>query len=406
MESNQPGYAHLLVNPDILRILLRYLLLFGLFSYIIMASLSWYMDWTNYGARRDGTEEKVAFVLNYREKLDLFFFGDSRTFCNIHPEMIDPILGSHSFNLGLFGFWFPSQYPFLHKLLPLLPTHATVVWSIGHQNFFSVSTCGDLHYPMTTAQLLDYFLWGAEPCEIGIRYWSSSSIKHFWDRSKWNYQRLSRLTEKKLLDRSTHPPMLPQHDHLDHNPTSDPLQTTFKDLAAPYRKQPGVEKIEYKAENGKIVSLTLLMRGGGYYRIEIEPESFRAGQRIFAKDNPQLSSEDPTHVIPNPLRMRLFEEILELFKHNGIRLIVNELEEAPFTYGAPQRRQQWQDFMDKKIRPIVERHHFPYVRLPLEQLNDADYFDFNHMNSQGIAKYTPMLANGLRAYLPPRKTVE
>ncbi|MBF0415490.1 MAG: hypothetical protein HQL79_06945 [Magnetococcales bacterium] len=406
MKTNPLGYVQLIVNPDILRILLRYGVSFGLFLYIIMASLSWHMDWTNYGARRNGTEEKVEHVLKHREKLDLYFIGDSRTYCNIHPEFIDPILGSHSYNLAFFGFWFPSQYPYLQTILPLLPKQSTVVWSIGHQNFFSVSTCGDLHYPMTTAQLFDYFLWGAKLCEIGTRYWRSSRVKHFWDRSKWNYQRLSRFTEKKLLDWSTHPPILSQHDRPNHNPTSDPLQTAFKVLAAPYRKHPGVEKIEYKAEHGKIVSLTLLMQGGGYYRIEIEPEFFRSEQRAFAKDNPQSSNEDPSHVLPNPLRMRLFEEILDLFTHHGIRLIVNELEEAPFTYGSPQRRQQWHDFMDKKIRPIVENHHFPYIRLPLEQLNDADYFDFNHMNSQGIAKYTPMLANGLRAYLPPRKTVE
>lgn len=406
MNMHSPRCAPLVVNRDILRLLFKYGVLFGLFLYAIMAGLSWHMNETNYGARTDGTEEKMAFLRQHAQELDLFFIGDSRTYCDIHPEIIDPILGTHSFNLAFFGFWFPSLYPLLQNIVPLLPTKSTVVWSIGHQNFFSVSPCDDLHYPMTSRQLFDYFQWDAKLCEIGMGYWKTSPVKHFWDRSKWNYQRLLRVADKNILAWSTPPRMRIEHDRLDHTPTFDPLQAAFNELAKPYRDQPGVKEVEYKTENGKIVSLTLIMRGGGYYRIEIEPETFRAAQRAYLKDNPQISNVDPTHIIPNPLRLRLFDEILDLFTRRGIRLIVNEVEEAPFTYGTTQRRQQWRDFMEQQIRPRVAIHNIPYLRLPLEQLSDADYFDFNHMNSQGILKYTPMLANALRVHLPPRKSEE
>jgi hypothetical protein len=51
------------------------------------------------------------------------------------------------------------------------------------------------------------------------------------------------------------------------------------------------------------------------------------------------------------------------------------------------------------VRPKVESRGFPYVTTDLERLQNDDYFDYNHLNSNGIEKYAPMLAAALRPLL-------
>ena len=87
-----------------------------------------------------------------------------------------------------------------------------------------------------------------------------------------------------------------------------------------------------------------------------------------------------------------FIAILEIFAASKVRLVVNELEEAPFMYGHPLVREKHRSMMRERVQPEIERRGFAYIRADLDQLSDDDYFDYNHMNSKGIEKYTPMLA--------------
>ena len=52
--------------------------------------------------------------------------------------------------------------------------------------------------------------------------------------------------------------------------------------------------------------------------------------------------------------------------------------------------------MDAIIRPIVTKYGFDYVHVDYSSFDDADFFDYNHFNSQGVAKYTPLLVQKLR----------
>jgi hypothetical protein len=90
-----------------------------------------------------------------------------------------------------------------------------------------------------------------------------------------------------------------------------------------------------------------------------------------------------------------FIEILDIFAAHNVRLIVNELEEAPFIYGNPLVREKFRTALREHVRLEVERRGFSYITTDLDQLSDEDYFDYNHMNSKGIAKYTPLLAHRL-----------
>ena len=69
------------------------------------------------------------------EKYDAVFLGDSKSFCAMHPEKIDKILGLKSYNLSHWSNWFPTQYALTNDLINILPDGFTVIWSIGHINF-------------------------------------------------------------------------------------------------------------------------------------------------------------------------------------------------------------------------------------------------------------------------------
>jgi hypothetical protein len=47
----------------------------------------------------------------------------------------------------------------------------------------------------------------------------------------------------------------------------------------------------------------------------------------------------------------------------------------------------------------VEGHGLRYVRADFNRYADSDYFDYNHLNSRGIEKYTSELAALLRPHM-------
>lgn len=79
--------------------------------------------------------QKLAYYKAHGDQFDTVFLGDSRTYCGLHPEQLDPLLGAHSYNLAHWSNWFPTQYAFLQDFLPHLRPGTTVVWSLGHVNF-------------------------------------------------------------------------------------------------------------------------------------------------------------------------------------------------------------------------------------------------------------------------------
>ena len=58
-------------------------------------------------------------------------------------------------------------------------------------------------------------------------------------------------------------------------------------------------------------------------------------------------------------------------------------------------RTKWRNMMRDLVQPEVERRGFTYIRTNLDAIADKDYFDWNHMNSKGVDKYTTMLAQRL-----------
>jgi hypothetical protein len=167
--------------------------------------------------------------------------------------------------------------------------------------------------------------------------------------------------------------------------------------------EPGVVQATATTDQGRITSIIRYYRRGGYYRTEIDANYFRMKQA--AMGHKRLSDSEAEIFRTSPparLEWQTFLAILDLFTEHGIRLVVNEFEEAGFVYGHPLVRSKWRSMMRDVVQPEVERRGFAYIRTNLDELSDDDYFDSNHMNSKGIQQYTPMLAEHLNELMARR----
>ena len=89
----------------------------------------------------EGSQTLRHRVMDYAanpDRYDLVFIGDSRTYCGIHPEYLDPLLGTRSVNIANFAHWFPTQFAMERDLGASLRGR-TVVWTVGHQNFTPIN---------------------------------------------------------------------------------------------------------------------------------------------------------------------------------------------------------------------------------------------------------------------------
>src|SRR5262249_28066201 len=104
---------------------------------------------------------RLAYYAKHAAEFNLVFFGDSRTFTDVHPHLVNAYLGTNSLNLEQFSNWFPTQRAFIGDFYKLVPSKTTVVWSVGRQNFFSAGIVNHV-YPVSLASALRYRLIGID----------------------------------------------------------------------------------------------------------------------------------------------------------------------------------------------------------------------------------------------------
>jgi hypothetical protein len=351
------------------------------------------VKWTKVGL--DGPlDHKLRYYQDHAHEYDVVFIGDSRTYCDIHPDLFDAYRGTHSVNLSRFAHWFPTQYPFVKDLIPQLAPGTSVVWAVGHQNFFPVEGETSDVYPISSGDMLSYLEWGFSWSRMFKNFAEFNPFFRLYvDRGK---------IRKKLLDLSDKPIWFFTGMRI---PSPIPkIQETIEALYLRLSNDPGVARVEVLTDRDRITSVVLYKRSGSYYRMELDYEYFRTKQtQLLLEMGGKLSDEAarawPMPAVPDESYWKLFVHMLEMFKRAGTRLIVVELEEAPFAYRNLFIREQYRTFMWRTVRPAVESYGFYYVRLPLDQLDDTDYFDFNHLNSRGIEKFTPLLSQALKPYI-------
>lgn len=341
---------------------------------------------------------RMAWYAPRAAEFDLVFLGDSRTYCGIHPEVIDPLLGTASINLSSFAHWFGSQYPQILDVARLAPPRAAVLWSVGHANFFGNN---GIHrkYPVSPALALDYLRWDVprEGLWDDVFYFTPG-LQPLALRGNWQRRYIAWLGRPLVLPR-----LAAQANAAGPLPVEPgrPLGADADAWLAYFRADDRVSSSMAVADGGRVNSVVAHMKRGGYYRVELDPGYFRRKQREHGAPQPGAASAGDTLPEPNPGYWRLFEESLAAFKAAGTRLIVNELEEAPYTYGDPANRARWRRFMRERVQARVEAAGFVYIRADLDRLDDAHYFDYNHLNSRGAHAYAALLAAALRPHLQP-----
>lgn len=327
--------------------------------------------------------EKIARFAREADRYDLVFVGDSRTYSDFDPEQIDPLLGTHSINLAYWAHWFPTQYASFQDLIPLLKPGTVVVWSIGHLNFRPVFPAVNFTYPLGVTNVGRFLFWGYRLDAIQDNVASSllDALPVHSDRDRLR----SSLTTH-LLDLGS-----PKTAG-----TSEPLENAaqYERLRLSLINDSTVDRVRPWIDGRTITSMEVIKVRGNYTRIELAPDYFRARQQELARSGQPLSA--PFEAAPE--YWNTFVGALDLFQEHHIRLVVNEVEEAPYKYNIGNNGAYYRDFM-KQVHRYVAARGIPYVRVAWEDFTDAEYFDFNHLNSQGIEHFTRMAAPLLRPEL-------
>jgi hypothetical protein len=342
--------------------------------------------------------ERLAWYREHAEDYNLVFIGDSRTYCGMHAELIDPLLKTSSLNLSSFANWFPTQLALAQDLAPLIPKGTTVVWSVGWQNFGGNAGIQRI-YPIGPGNALRYLAWGVPSTGMAdnLFYYNPAlyflTTRHLARQDFLDF--LARPFDSRRISdigRAQAAPLTPLLS------AAEPAkgESSARELAEEYRHLPGVNTVVTDRDGSKIISLTVYFQRGSSYRVELDHDFFRGKQKEYGA---ATASDLPTSEAPY---WRLFEEILAVFKANGVNLVVNEMDEAPFTYAhGPEQRRSFHGYMRDVVGRRVREAGFPYVSVDFEQLSDEDYFDFDHINSRGARKFIPMLADQLRPYVRP-----
>lgn len=330
---------------------------------------------------------KLRYYEEHRDEFELLLVGDSRTLCAAHPERLDPLLGLRSLNLAMWAHWLPTQYPFFLDLVPQLREDVRVVWFVGHQNLLSIEPING-QYPIPLAEAPLYLSLGFSWADLRPNLIEHSPLGAPL-RPLLGWTSALRASADSFATRTLYPRA---------SAAADPYAIRAQRLIEELQRDPATLKAAPVLHEGRVTSLAVQRRGGGYLRYELDPAFFRAKQ---AEPRPP---PPPGPLRADPGRLALFERILALCARAQVRLIVCEIEEAPHVYGSPEVRERYRRFMRERIQPLVEARGFAYARPDWDPLSDAHYFDYNHLNHEGVERASPLIASALAPHLDePRR---
>lgn len=342
--------------------------------------------------------QKLNSYVESSEQYDLLFVGDSRTYCGLDPQEIDPQLGTRSLNLANFAHWLPTQHPAFERLIPIIPEDTTVVWSIGSNSFHPAGDCRIQNtYPVGIRNIPRYAQWGYSLSELwpNIAYFSTrdwparilGKVTSFQARTLWNSEDAS-LNRDAMLDANL--PEKPRWRELYHQLSNDPAIASIEVLR--------------DVETGTVTSLAIITERGAYRRYEVVPEYFRDRQTELAEKLQLQSAADNGKVFADEHYWKTFLAILDLFREHNVTLIVNQIPEAPFVYSSSSRAVAYRNFLDGPVRECVLEYGFQWNVADTADFGDEDFFDYNHLNHHGIGKYARSMADSLRPRLSELRT--
>lgn len=349
---------------------------------------------------------KSSAYLSQAHKYRVLFAGDSRTFTDIQPRTIDPVIGRRSFNLASFGLWMPVQYLEFQEVLPRVPSNTVIVWSLSHSNFVPI---GDRwwipgQYKFGALDAAE-FLWDGYPVRRVMREFEESPYSPVDLAVRLRKQVMSSMDEV----------VWPAKKSNARRRTSSPWQASLL-LTAESRAEANEAKAQKILEelhrerrltmaarvrkDGVVTSVETVGQDGGYDRVVIDRELIRAMQgQLF----PRKSREGGACAfVPSDVYLRTFEKILGLIDKYHLKVIVNYIEDAPGSWDSDTQRRCAKQFMLDKIVPILSRHGIEYISPDLYPAIDYSndwYFDESHLVTEGATIYSKLLAQELAKVL-------
>jgi hypothetical protein len=341
-------------------------------------------------------ESRVQYYLSNPNRYTTVFLGDSRSYCGMHPELIEKYVPEmRGINLASFSNWFATQLSEVRDIAAAIPAGTIVVWSVGHQNF-RASNAIQRVYPLSMADSLRILGWNGGRPPNGLL---DNVFYYHWPlylpvALQEARARLQHAVNAPLANWAVTPAMAESRADVK-PPASDAHADDLREAAL---RETDVVAAAVTEDGGRPTSIIRYYRRGGYDRTELDPAFFRKKQSEFTQ---KFYLDGTAQGVPPPdaLYLAMFRAILDQFASRKIKLVVNELEEAPFMYADRATREGFRQFMRVWVEPEVERRGFVYVRTNLDALNDDDYFDWDHFNSKGIAKYTPMIADIIKSQI-------
>ncbi len=354
------------------------------FVVVAAVNLSAFNFWQARERGRLSLLSKRDFYLTAPENYGIVFFGDSRTFCAFHPDLLEPDLGTPGYNLSFWANWMPTQYASISDIAPTIPPGTVFVWSLGHVNF----TAGEIRpvYPLGWPRLFEFQSAGFTFDELRENLFAYTPV--MW---AFGYRDLAMHALEFQLDQ----PVLSATKQK--AKPADGSKALLDTLVKRVGGAGAVSKTEVYRDGADLASVALYKTNGAYLRVETKPEFYRGLQQETVEAH---RSAGPVPAFePDPRYWALFLKSLDVLQQNGVRVVLNEIEEAPHNYPSIAARDAARKFMGEMVRAEAERRGIPYVRADFDRLNDAHYFDFNHLNEIGVGAYTNMVAPLLKPHV-------
>jgi hypothetical protein len=348
---------------------------------------------------------KVVSYLAGRNQYRLVFAGDSRTFTDIQPRVIDSVLRRRSYNLASFGLWMPVQYLEFQEVFPHVPLDTVVVWSLSHHNFTPI---GDRwwipgQYKFSLADAAEY-IWDGYPAR---------RVFQEYDESPYSPIDLAVRARKQLMGsmenvvwKAKTPPVsaaVPNGSRTGaagevKAPARTPSRAEVNEAGAAsviesLQHDKTVNFVSRVMKDGVVTSVESTRLDGGYDRIIIDQDFFKKQQ---AQLWPRKTDDGAgCHFVANDVYLRTFRKILELMARYHMKVIVNYIEDAPGSWPSDAERRCAKQFMLDKIAPILSERGIAFISPDfysrIEFSNDL-YFDESHLTTEGAAIYSEVLA--------------
>ena len=300
---------------------------------------------------------KAAAYLSQRHKYRVVFAGDSRTFTDIQPRTIDPVIGRRCYNLASFGLWMPVQYLEFQEVFPHVPANTVIVWSLSHRNFVPI---GDRWW--IPGQYKFGVLDAAE--FIGDGYPVSRVMREF-EESPYSPVDLAVRVRKQVMA-SMDAVVWPAKKSSVRRRMGSPWQANLI-LTAESRAEVDAAKAQKIIEDlhrerrltfvapvrrdGVVTSVEAVGQDGGYDRIVVDHELIKEGQgQLWPRRSGEGGACD---FVPNDVYLRTFEKILRLVDKYHLKVIVNYIEDAPGSWVSDSQRRCAKQFMVDRIVPIL-----------------------------------------------------